>query len=1834
MGLNTDGCLLEGFRVATANSPFTYLPRTYVIDQGALDAINSQLEYMVWVGGQTAGADGIEISDPALTFHWTRNNGKLTRFDWDGFSRRWSTKPGTGQSSVGVLSNSPRVVVPPPDSSISASEAPFSIYMGSPTRIRTFIVSIVATSTSFGDPPAGTVEISADKGELNWGTADLTSSLAGQTVYAAQQAFFDRQKVKGRVGMLPSIPSDSYALFLNPIPGIGQVPRIRIGYRAYLTALQVSTEAELGSVVEGTVQYSADTGRLKFSVSDIKAYPGELIYYDGVELGTFTLNRYAVGVTDAVWPVAAGTAQIFVGLSDATRYVVYSELAGTKYYYDIVLGSGVSPTRPPNGHVYINTDTGYFYIPNSDPSIYRGATIYALDTVHVFEHGVALQFFRSAANGTGSPAPDFKEIWTVSNQTVVDGLIGSPFSVLPTTPLVDSSLIYRVEVGTGGGSFVGGLVDGANPTKLGNGYLLDLDQRFVKMTTRKAVTIVLPTPASAVKLPDAAISSFGFQAMKNGTAIMAGTDFTFNADTGMAEFTMPIGQNDPRNVLGVSGVVELPSAFVVPTGTFSVSQGGKQLLVASGPNAGVYTVLTTGTTTERLLVAEKFIVAGATTVDVRGVVEIIADRVWRSFKPPIRKVVLYRDGGTGSFTAVGQDKFSVLASNGQVNLTDPVKPGEQIRIEYTSLDSTDGVTVVPTTRTEFAGFKIRQEVASYVPGTAMVAFNPGSKTVLIERGISLYVNGVTVDPSGYTFTAPSTITLNAAITTEQVVLDYWVAESPGGNTNFSVLYTPIDLDLPTITAGSVSTVFNGDQSFLISGCPILIDNVSVALVAGSVYDSVTDTTTVTFSPTPYIGTDVNSVFKTAQSVDKTYAVNESLTPDILPKGSTTLTLFGATSYPEGTIVFLDDDPYLVVNSTQSGGVTKITLASSAVRNYIVPVVRRSVRPVLQSTQDVQTAQPAHVGYAPLLFKIPISGTPVLLVQGVDFTMADGGLIRLSAGLIYGDTLYACYVARMNQPAGTVFTFNYATIIAPNLANGLIGQKLISSYNLYNPDTFYFRAEPVLTFIPEVMEEIGKGSGTTSGPATANVSSMVSKDYGNPSLWFDEQHWRNVDLVMVRLLKYFNDQIDRYEDILACVDGRVVGGTSGRFRFDGNTSGNQRASYTEVRNDIDDQIRLFDKLVLTGFVSFTRAPVYGAMWDYNRYSRLFPIMQPKATVAFGDPDGYGTVLGSFAVSNLTSVGTTFSTTPSRAKYVAANAARTVVLVASINGSSDYLVPPFYSAQQVLLYPPDGSAPTSATITSLAVVPPDWVGPATLATMLPSLPSLIPPPVFMLLYLSAPAPDYFGGVAADVSSTSYAGVRFYRFGRHVSVNNDSGEVLNAQDPDDPPSPALVGNELVDADVFYTNKDTAPRRIPALDGSELTDSGSVSNPPLTYRNELDLCQRELYGLSFVGVGTTVINLYTPYIRSSVGLTIMVGMTVHFLTGTNAGQVRTIASTFSGGFVLNSDVTFDSSPEDIHIDAWGVTPPQNGSGTTLGISSQMTGVSFSFNVGTSVHITTGTNTGSSIIVTAVAGTHAFDFSPSIWFDPIEANMYVPVHVGDLRDIISNEVNLIRYDTTNSPSGGFIGGLNAEIISAMAIAANLGSSVINSTGSVSGAVLMDSSQTFAGVTTSCCVVIPSGANLGVYKVASAISGMLTVESSDPFAPFPSSDSVTYSVINPWSFWTPKQVQFLAKFVRESLTAAANASAWFAAIIYAGVANRVAAITGRQTYLSDATIAVADILVNSDSMYDMRYLLIQQRIDKKDGFLTKINQAASKRADDAVKLVANQKKALLLEGMV
>ena len=596
----------------------------------------------VYTGGGTFlvinGAPGLLTT---AGFGWTKNE-IIQRFDYDSHKGRFWPLPGGKPVVAGNLSsgaNSTRLKVPPPFEALP--EAPFRLSIGSFGSGITQTVSLVLTDANFGTPPPGTTELSLQSGNLNWNTADLTT-YNGQSVQFQQQQYFAYSASTGDIGTLSTSPS-APAILLNPIPGPGQFPLIRIGFLYWLTTDEKQDEAHFNvpsPPPPGTVQWARDTGRLNFNSADIAANDATVVYQDGT---LFTRDVVLPRVDLGPMPPGGLMGPISTPIP-ATGDIIFSipanPLNNTPYYqfpnYEIVgaFDSGNS------GTVEILQGSGQVQFSGGDAGAYQGNHVIVVFGDLPIEHGISMRFYRSYVNLNGQTpgVKDVTAIYSVQNAVWASPIQASPLVFLPSTPVDDGTLV--VTIGQGTGTFTGLLnpVGGINPIP-GLGYTLAFDTNQLNFAQRfENVQIPILLTTNFVQLPNPLVLASNIElALETGTntnvflSLTVGTDCLVDSMAGIIYFVSTFGVELTQGSTGTAS----GTTFTDPSANFTGLgvQAGDYLLVlmdTKGVANGVYTITAVPSGTH--LTLDVAVPAGSGTLSyqiLRGK-EIMADRFFET----------------------------------------------------------------------------------------------------------------------------------------------------------------------------------------------------------------------------------------------------------------------------------------------------------------------------------------------------------------------------------------------------------------------------------------------------------------------------------------------------------------------------------------------------------------------------------------------------------------------------------------------------------------------------------------------------------------------------------------------------------------------------------------------------------------------------------------------------------------------------------------------------------------------------------------------------------------------------------------------------------------------------------------------------------------------------------------------------------------------------------------------------------------------------------------------------------------------------------------------------
>lgn len=283
----------------------------------------------------------------------------------------------------------------------------------------------------------------------------------------------------------------------------------------------------------------------------------------------------------------------------------------------------------------------------------------------------------------------------------------------------------------------------------------------------------------------------------------------------------------------------------------------------------------------------------------------------------------------------------------------------------------------------------------------------------------------------------------------------------------------------------------------------------------------------------------------------------------ISRGQSTVTFTGnLTKFAvPGHILEISGYPYTIsqVKLSDDGNKTVIHVTSPfRVGNSIginKPTVKLSVRPIYPpETQDF-------VGLGPLvdtepydLIKFDGMSPGRTLVPNIDYTI-DGntGGLHLNEAMGGVQKLFLSFTkVRVLSPVirdGVIFekhaSGTFLHVESPDLTGSLTG-----TYTISNPDTFYFRAVTMPSFLGEIAQEavaeISAGQ-PASGPMKP-AGSTKNWNQGRLGLNAQYKHLLDKDRAARIYLAFYNQTVQFFEQIDETITGKFIGDRDGKFRF--------------------------------------------------------------------------------------------------------------------------------------------------------------------------------------------------------------------------------------------------------------------------------------------------------------------------------------------------------------------------------------------------------------------------------------------------------------------------------------------------------------------------------------------------------------------------------------------------------------------------------------------------------------------------------------------------------------
>ena len=570
--------------------------------------------------------------------------------------------------------------------------------------------------------------------------------------------------------------------------------------------------------------------------------------------------------------------------------------------------------------------------------------------------------------------------------------------------------------------------------------------------------------------------------------------------------------------------------------------------------------------------------------------------------------------------------YQLSAGLGLIQFTERMLQLEEVLVNYTTAPpSTDPPTEPGPPVQEYGTFLIRKEITQAHPTPAStLSFNVAGLPVASNPPPAVFRGGrpqqlgvqCTVDifNSTITFLADNQITnaLPHGATvgpSERVYIDYYVTQAVGGEKTITVLVPPLltatvnisDTDQTGNPPNNQFVVYGDQTANFPSNHLLRIEKDEVYLIGNSVYPAPpspnypANSTQVTLAGNQQFQNTYNDpkvYVSSGPTLISSYFVTELQPYEVVARGMNKFlipedrTLF----YKVGAVVLFTDslpllnpnhvtDFYQVLGSKFDPNTnrTEVTLSTNGYRQYNpgTQILMYSVRPLFEPpVLEVQTSSVPVLTQPVTVYRRIIGQVGQILSAPVDYTLDASGKMIFTQELLPNEEFSIFYTGSRIVPANSSLKASYTCQIAPNSSNGLTGQILQADYFLSSPDTFFYRVETMTNFRGEYAAEIAsKASSGSSGPQTSNSSQPKLFEQGRASLYFDETHLSNQDIVARSSLLFYNEAINDLEALMRLLNGRVVGNNDGPFLFDGTTgvlnpSGSATFSSTTALDDLN------------------------------------------------------------------------------------------------------------------------------------------------------------------------------------------------------------------------------------------------------------------------------------------------------------------------------------------------------------------------------------------------------------------------------------------------------------------------------------------------------------------------------------------------------------------------------------------------------------------------------------------------------------------------------------------
>lgn len=1843
----------------------------------------------------------VELSLATGNLNWnaadlTTFSGQTVRFQSQSFA---SFKDSNGR--IG-LPTDPLLLSPPP----ATGQSPL-LRFGSGLYLNTVEVP---DDSFFTVPPSGTVQWALSTGRLNFNPADITAN-PGKAIYYDGVTFARSLTLPTLVlGVMP-LGYTSLIIAAPPAPGGDLV--FRAGAHQFPQIVQVGTAVTdfvdpIGQ--QGVVQYVflGATTEVRFSEADRIAFAGQpvtvtigdLVVDHGISLRLFrdpvNLDASSPTLKDvaSIYPIPSPTDTGSTGAILASPIVAQPQVFLPALPIDQI-GFPLS--------VFVEQGTGSFtgVLPRLDVPAPPTGLGYTLNIDQKIVQYAQRKF-----------------------QSLIPLLKPSGAVALPDPLVIAENAVLELETGPGTGIYT--------PLVQGQDVLLEPLSGVASFVTTQGVLISgggnATTAGGVVTAPSADFIAEG---------VLPGDVFIIASTTAQGLYTVRSVSSPTILTLDVVGPDDGPFTYEIRRGREILADRYFKEVILADPATKVELIRILGSLTNnpRLSVPSSVIGRLRIRFDLDTFsVTVTAVATDADFSDPSQlsagNVEVSRATGNLNFgtddISAHQSAYSVTQLRQQIDYV--LSPGlglidftqrmmalDEGLITYVPIDTNIGNPLPAVT--EPMTFLVRKEITQAHPSpTSTLTFNLSGRRVSAQPTPAVFRGGrpqtlgiqcdVDVATSTITFLPDNIVTdalpHGATVSPdERVYIDYFVLQAIGGEKTTSVLQSPMSVAQLSIQSSTNVFTLSGDFSASFpSGFLLRIEKEDVYLLQGATYDAVKNTTTVRIVSPQLFQNDFNNphVFISSGPLpyatllfQPSYFVTETLPYDPVPRGSNAITFASdrTSTYKTGTIIALTDVSnlrfYAATAATydSSSDRTTVTVATAIApqATFGTQTLKYSVRPILEASTSVLQTNRVPVLTEPYTVYRRISGQPGTVLgpqPSAAYTLDESGRITFATALVDNEELGILYTGHTIVSAGRRVRASYTNIIVPDTSNGLLNQILKFAYSLYAPDTFYYRVETFTNFRGELAQQYSddaKSGSPAGGPTTSNASTPLLSQQGRPSLFFNEGHLANEDIVARSSLVFYNDVVNLLEDFLQDIDGRIVGYRSGRFKFDGNLNNPTVLSVQAATNQIDDVIKISDApyQINFAFPSFTVTSIgtFQALYTASPLSRFYPTFRHAFGVAApgvntGDP------ILDLGAKNVAAVADARTRPAFAQATIKASVGTSVVQVDAAQGSADFARPPFLNGMKCVVQTADGTflVPVGSEIVVAGTFP-------TSITFTAPLALDIPPGA--TIYRS-PADDSngSGGPQPIASENVHYGPTSY------GVDPDKGLLLyvKAFPPLDGSVPLvplpltlkqIPAGQPLSADVAYFNSLSAPARAPVFDGKSTDDDGEHTLPLLG--PALDLAGTLFPENPPFGPGNLTDEI--ALIQTPTGLLRLATLPSFVSTG-SLDVTNTIITLTAGTFPAPTPTQYDliriptnGSPEFRRVVS--STPTT----VTVDVPFLPQGPGFTFVVGVSTTLASGvgtfagntlTDAGASFTTTAIIG-----YTVTITTTGERRQITLIIDDQNLTFSGSPIVAVVGYKVTNSLSsfGGAPGTLLSRLNDALqgelqVLTSNVPPAAPNNeraalsnaldraftdvavgvgTGNASGTTLNDPGATFlsSGVTQTDLLYIRSGPARGVYQIASIPSETSIIVAT----PFPVSDpAASYRVVSSFGLGFQGASDLFTQLaaVDDLITSTStfdtlintpivvlapgpvvDFNAYANPILTSDLDTRELVVNARQASFADMTNGpigkTQTVLSATEKLYDKRFTWIDARINLQSGILVKKNRAVLDRLQAQVDLI-------------